>query len=82
MATSPQKSFKINIMGLIILEGQNCTARELLLVISAVMLFVLSVIIVLKVYVLPVYGIGLTIKKAGILFVKLKNAGSLKSGSP
>ena len=63
MQTSVDKPFKLNIMGLIILEGQNWTAKELLFIIGVIMLFVLLIVVVLNVYAIPVYGIGITIKK-------------------
>lgn len=65
-------------MGLIVLEGQNWTARELLFIIGAIMLFVLLAIVLLKVYVIPAYGIGITIKKFGVIFSKIKNANIFK----
>ena len=63
MQTPVDKPFKLNIMGLIILEGQNWTAKELLFIIGVIMLFVLLIVVVLNVYAIPVYGIGITIKK-------------------
>lgn len=69
-------------MGLIIIENEEGPTRELIMVIVASMIFVLLAILILKIYVLPAWGIGLSVKKLGMILLKLKNSNIFKSRSP
>lgn len=52
-----KRPFKLNILGIFRLETENMFLWEILLVIALVMIFVITAIILLKTYVLPVLSV-------------------------
>jgi hypothetical protein len=82
MKTSTKKPFKLNVLGLFNLEAEDWTVAELAAILGMIMLFVLLVIILLKIYAIPILGTGSALKKAIVVLSKLKNANIFKSRSP
>lgn len=52
-----KKPFKLKVMGLFNLESEDYTVGETALLLSLVMIFLIVMVIVLKMYALPVLGI-------------------------
>ena len=82
MATSTKKNIKIRILGLIILESENWTFREFLIIMITSMIFVLLVIVILKLYAIPAWGVSLSIKKSGMILSKLRDSNIFRPRSP
>lgn len=54
MATvKSKKSFKLNVLGLFKWESEEWTVKEVALIMGIVMVFIITVIIVLKIYAIP-----------------------------
>ncbi len=64
MVNSTKKPFRLNVLGLFNLETENMKTWELLLVLVVVMAFVLTIIVLLKGYSIPVLSIPSIIRKS------------------
>jgi hypothetical protein len=53
MANRTKKPFKMKVLGLFTLEGENWNFRDVALILGMIMVFILLVIILLKVYAFP-----------------------------
>ena len=60
-----KKPIKLSVMGLFKWESEEWTIQEVALIMGIVMVFILSVIIVLKVYAIPTLGAPMIINKIG-----------------
>lgn len=65
MATQSKKPFKLNVLGLFSIETEDLSFKQKLIVMIIVMLFMLAVIVLLKVYAIPVLSTSGIIKKTG-----------------
>ena len=77
MATKNKKLFKLNVMGLFKWESEAWTVKEIAVILGMVMIFIITIIIVLKIYAIPTFGTPMLINKIGMSLEKI-----LKSRAP
>ena len=67
-----KKPFKLKVMGFFNWESEDYTVGETALLLCLVMVFVIAMVIVLKIYALPVLGIPMTGSGVEALIEKVK----------
>jgi len=67
-----KKPFKLSVFGFFKLETENMTIKEILLILAMVMVFVVTIIFLLKVYVLPALAVSGIVNRIGLLIQLFK----------
>ncbi len=72
-----KKPFKLNALGLLKWESEDWTVKEVAAILIPIMIFIITIIIILKSYALPTLGTPMLINKASIFLNKI-----IKSRAP